>query len=135
MVGLAVTQSHILFDLAPRRLALASAHPCASGAFVALSMGRSKRSTKARFESYVLWFVKILPMVGLEPTQSCPRWILNPLRLPVSPHRRFDCGSKDQSSTSMYLPLPRATIFPISFSISALFSITFLFFFTNHPRR
>lgn len=47
-------------------------------------------------ESYDLgggWILN-LPMVGLEPTQSCLRWILNPLRLPVSPHRRFDCKER-----------------------------------------
>ena len=27
----------------------------------------------------------MVPLVGLEPTLSCPKWILNPSRLPVSP--------------------------------------------------
>ncbi len=30
----------------------------------------------------------MVPEVGVEPTWSCPRWILSPVRLPVSPLRR-----------------------------------------------
>ena len=30
----------------------------------------------------------LVPEVGVEPTWSCPRWILSPVRLPVSPLRR-----------------------------------------------
>ncbi len=30
----------------------------------------------------------LVPEVGIEPTRSCPRWILSPVRLPVSPLRR-----------------------------------------------
>ena len=29
----------------------------------------------------------MVPEVGVEPTRSCPRWILSPVRLPVSPLR------------------------------------------------
>ncbi|EMF99914.1 hypothetical protein LEP1GSC123_2836 [Leptospira borgpetersenii str. 200701203] len=50
VMGLAVTQSHILFDLAPRRLALASEHPVPRKHFFA-SYGSLKCFTKARFES------------------------------------------------------------------------------------
>ena len=93
--------------------------------------------------------VETLPKEGLEPSWSCPRRILSPLRLPVPPLRRMinsdmragGCrpfGTRHSgwgiSSISMYLPLARATILPISFSISARFSITRLFFFTYQPR-
>ena len=29
-----------------------------------------------------------MPEVGVEPTRGCPRWILSPVRLPISPLRR-----------------------------------------------
>ena len=28
---------------------------------------------------------KVVPTAGVEPARSCPRWILNPLRLPIPP--------------------------------------------------
>ena len=31
---------------------------------------------------------QVVPVVGLEPTWSCPRRILNPLRLPIPSHRQ-----------------------------------------------
>ena len=34
--------------------------------------------------------VNVVPEVGIEPTWGCPRWILSPVRLPVSPLRQFD---------------------------------------------
>ena len=33
----------------------------------------------------------MVPEVGIEPTRGCPRRILNPVRLPISPLRHFDC--------------------------------------------
>ncbi len=84
-------------------------------------------------------YIQNVPKEGIEPSQGCPRRILSPLRLPVPPLRRIECfcgyySGCGISSTSIYLPLARATIFPISFSISALFSITRLLFLTYHPR-
>ena len=32
---------------------------------------------------------QVVPVVGLEPTRSCPRRILNPLRLPIPSHRHY----------------------------------------------
>ena len=32
---------------------------------------------------------QVVPVVGLEPTWSCPRRILNPLRLPIPSHRHY----------------------------------------------
>lgn len=84
------------------------------------------------------WDLGIVPKEGIEPSWSCLRRILSPLRLPVSPLRLFMYGENQSgwgiSSYSMYLPLALATILPISFSISALFSITRLLFLTYHPR-
>ena len=34
-------------------------------------------------------FRRMVPVVGLEPTRSCPRRILNPLRLPIPSHRQI----------------------------------------------
>ena len=33
---------------------------------------------------------ELVPMTGLEPVRDCSQRILSPLRLPISPHRRFD---------------------------------------------
>ncbi len=32
---------------------------------------------------------RVVPEVGIEPTRGCPRRILNPVRLPISPLRHF----------------------------------------------
>ena len=33
---------------------------------------------------------QLVPEVGIEPTRGCPRRILNPVRLPISPLRHID---------------------------------------------
>ena len=37
--------------------------------------------------------IRVVPEVGIEPTRSCPRGILSPVRLPVSPLRRMSLFS------------------------------------------
>ena len=36
--------------------------------------------------------ILLVPEVGIEPTWGCPRWILSPVRLPVSPLRLKTCS-------------------------------------------
>ena len=33
--------------------------------------------------------MQIVPVEGLEPPLSCEKWILNPQRLPIPPHRQY----------------------------------------------
>ena len=50
--------------------------------FVSDSRNKKDRSHDRSFRNHTL-----VPAVGIEPTWSCPRRILSPLRLPVSPRR------------------------------------------------
>ena len=42
--------------------------------------------------------IVMVPEVGIEPTWSCPRGILSPVRLPVSPLRRIVISYRKNSS-------------------------------------
>jgi hypothetical protein len=33
--------------------------------------------------------IYMVPVVGVEPTRSCPHRILSPARLPIPPHRQY----------------------------------------------
>ena len=48
---------------------------------------RSIRGFKAVFPTF---YIKVVPTAGVEPARSCPRWILNPLRLPIPPRWHAD---------------------------------------------
>ena len=51
--------------------------------FHRLSVGSEKH---AQFHKHgIIYNRNLVPGVGLEPTRYCYRWILNPLRLPISP--------------------------------------------------
>ena len=39
-------------------------------------------------------FILLVPEVGIEPTRGCPRGILSPVRLPVSPLRHLSCDAE-----------------------------------------
>ena len=56
-------------------------------------------SQKSRISAAIgfYWTVSnrsVVPRVGLEPTLSCPNWILNPTRLPISPPRHGGANDK-----------------------------------------
>lgn len=36
------------------------------------------------------FYSSLVPEAGVEPARGCPRWILSPVRLPISPLRRWD---------------------------------------------
>ena len=36
-----------------------------------------------------LLYIQLVPKDGLEPSQGCPYWILNPARLPIPPLRLY----------------------------------------------
>ena len=38
----------------------------------------------------------VVPLAGVEPARSCPRRILSPLRLPISPQRRIHFSSSER---------------------------------------
>jgi hypothetical protein len=45
--------------------------------------------------------ILLVPEVGIEPTRGCPRGILSPVRLPVSPLRHLSCDEKISMSYNM----------------------------------
>ena len=63
----------------------------------------------------------VVPEVGIEPTRGCPRRILNPVRLPISPLRH---------ARSIKLPSREYTIPPIRL---AKFSVHYLLFSSSSP--
>jgi hypothetical protein len=76
---------------------------CSARLCLAITPGFSPSSASGGgsnpFKSYVFHYQNkrqplglsfvLVPKVGLEPTHSCPYWILNPARLPIPPLRRF----------------------------------------------
>ncbi len=59
---------------------------------------------------------KMVPEVGIEPTRGCPRGILNPVRLPISPLRRFKFSIKLEQKYST----PSAKLAKISVTSSKI---------------
>jgi hypothetical protein len=54
----------------------------------------------------------MVPEVGIEPTRSCPRGILSPVRLPVSPLRqKFISYRKNSSPVNLYSTAQRISNF------------------------
>ena len=50
----------------------------------------------------------LVPEVGIEPTRGCPRGILSPVRLPVSPLRHLSCDVEvSMSYTAFVNPFDR----------------------------
>jgi hypothetical protein len=44
--------------------------------------------------------LSMVPVVGVEPTRSCPHRILSPARLPIPPHRHKSLESYELKVTS-----------------------------------
>ena len=66
---------------------------------------------------------KVVPEVGIEPTRGCPRRILNPVRLPISPLRHnsvdihkygFELGNKIPHDHLYWQKNPSIMLFPLS---------------------
>ena len=63
----------------------------------------------------------MVPEVGIEPTRGCPRWILSPVRLPVSPLRRSVLDTPEaplsqvESGIRKFNPFqfPTASLYPV----------------------
>ncbi len=67
---------------------------CLTNDIIAWHYQNVKHYFKLKFQNYTVKSARLsrilpilVPLVGVEPTRSCPRRILSPLRLPISPQR------------------------------------------------